>query len=66
VDTIRTAKSRRFADLLHRTTANDALVAFLRLVAPIRPTALVSTSKSTNGRQILDTHDLTPLFDVVV
>lgn len=66
VDTIRAAKSRRYADLLDRTTANDALIAFLRLVAPTHRTALVSTAKSVNGRQILETHGLTPLFDVVV
>ncbi|WP_147263080.1 HAD family phosphatase [Geodermatophilus sp. TF02-6] len=66
VDTIRAAKSRLYADQLHRTTANAALVAFLRLVAPTHRTALVSTAKSGNGRQILDAHGLTPLFDVVV
>jgi beta-phosphoglucomutase len=66
VDTIRAAKSRLYAEQLHRTAANDALIAFLRLVAPTHPTALVSTAKSGNGRQILDTHGLTPLFDVVV
>ncbi|MGY1748057.1 HAD family hydrolase [Modestobacter sp. SYSU DS0511] len=66
VDTIRAAKSRRYADLLDRTSANTALVAFLRLVAPTHRTALVSTAKSGNGRQILDAHGLTPLFDVVV
>jgi beta-phosphoglucomutase len=66
VDTIRAAKSRLYADQLYRTAANDALIAFLRLIAPTHPTALVSTAKSGNGRQILDTHGLTPLFDVVV
>lgn len=66
VDTIRSAKSRLYAEQLHRTTVNDALIAFLRLMAPTLPTALVSTAKSANGRQILDTHGLTPLFDVVV
>ncbi|WP_170860983.1 HAD family hydrolase [Trujillonella endophytica] len=66
VDAIRAAKSRRYADLLDRTRANDALVGFLRLVAPTHRTALVSTAKSLNGRQILETHGLTPLFDVVV
>jgi beta-phosphoglucomutase-like phosphatase (HAD superfamily) len=66
VDTIRAAKSRLYAGELHRTTANDALVAFLRLVAPTHRTALVSTAKSGNGRQILEAHGLTPLFDVVV
>ena len=66
VDMIRAAKSRLYADLLQRTTANDALIAFLRLLAPTHRTALVSTAKSGNGRQILDAHELTPLFDVVV
>ncbi|WP_083628799.1 HAD family hydrolase [Geodermatophilus nigrescens] len=66
VDTIRAAKSRLYAEVLHETSANDALIAFLRLVAPTHRTALVSTAKSGNGRQILDTHGLTPLFDVVV
>jgi beta-phosphoglucomutase-like phosphatase (HAD superfamily) len=66
VDAIRAAKSRRYADLLGRTIANDALIAFLRLVAPTHRTALVSTAKSANGKQILETHGLTPLFDVVV
>lgn len=66
VDRIRAAKSRLYADELHRTAANDALIAFLRLVAPTHRTALVSTAKSGNGRQILDTHGLTSLFDVVV
>lgn len=66
VDTIRTAKSRLYADQLHRTLRNEALIAFLRLMAPTLPTALVSTAKSRNGRQILEVHDLTPLFDVVV
>jgi beta-phosphoglucomutase-like phosphatase (HAD superfamily) len=66
VDTIRAAKSRLYTDQLHRTSANQALVGFLRLVAPTHPTALVSTAKSANGRQILDAHELTPLFDVVV
>lgn len=66
VDTIRAAKRRLYADQLHLTAPNEALVAFLRLVAPSHPTALVSTAKSGNGRQILDTHGLTHLFDVVV
>jgi HAD superfamily hydrolase (TIGR01509 family) len=66
VDTIRRAKSRLYAELLHQTAANDALIAFLRLVAPTHRTALVSTAKSGNGKQILETHGLTPLFDVVV
>ncbi len=66
VDRIRAAKSRLYADELHRTAANDALIAFLRLVAPTHRTALVSTAKSGNGRQILDNHGLTPLFDVVI
>ncbi|MCW2675519.1 MAG: hypothetical protein JWR70_559 [Modestobacter sp.] len=66
VDRIRATKSRLYADQLHRTTANDALIAFLRLVAPTHRTALVSTAKSGNGRAILDAHGLTPLFDVVV
>jgi len=66
VDTIRAAKSRLYAGLLDRTVANDALIAFLRLVAPTHRTALVSTAKSGNGRQILETHGLTQLFDVQV
>jgi beta-phosphoglucomutase len=66
VDAIRAAKSRLYAEQLHRTAANEALVAFLRLVAPTHRTALVSTAKSGNGRQILATHGLTELFDVVV
>ena len=66
VDTIRSAKSRLYADQLHRTTVNEALIAFLRMMAPTHRTALVSTAKSGNGRQILDVHGLTPLFDVVV
>jgi beta-phosphoglucomutase len=66
VDTIRAAKSRLYADQLHRTTVNEALIAFLRLMAPTHRTALVSTAKSGNGRQILDVHGLTPLFDIVV
>ncbi|MGY1746348.1 HAD family hydrolase [Blastococcus sp. SYSU D00695] len=66
VEAIRAAKSRFYADLLDRTTANDALIAFLRLVAPTHRTALVSTAKSVNGRQILETHGLVELFDVVV
>lgn len=66
VDTIRTAKARLYADQLHRTAANDALIAFLRLVAPTHRTALVSTAKSGNGRQILATHGLSELFDAVV
>ncbi len=66
VDTIRSAKSRLYADQLHRTTLNEALIAFLRMMAPTHATALVSTAKSGNGRQLLDVHGLTPLFDVVV
>nr|WP_246215333.1 HAD family phosphatase [Modestobacter muralis] len=66
VDGIRAAKSRLYAAELHRTTVNEALVAFLRLMAPTHRTALVSTAKSGNGRQILEVHGLTPLFDVVV
>ncbi|RZU33039.1 HAD family hydrolase [Blastococcus saxobsidens] len=66
VDVIRAAKSRLYAEQLHRTTANEALIAFLRLVAPSHRTALVSTAKSGNGRQILAAHGLTELFDVVV
>ncbi|MCF6509409.1 HAD family phosphatase [Blastococcus sp. MG754426] len=66
VDTIRTAKSRLYAEQLHRTSANAALISFLRLVAPTHRTALVSTAKSGNGRQILATHGLVELFDVVV
>ncbi len=66
VDAIRAAKSRLYADELHRTAANDALIAFLRLVAPTHRTALVSTAKSGNGDQILEAHGLTALFDVVV
>jgi beta-phosphoglucomutase-like phosphatase (HAD superfamily) len=66
VDTIRAAKSRLYADELNRTVGNDALIGFLRLVAPTHRTALVSTAKSGNGRQILATHGLTELFDVVI
>jgi HAD superfamily hydrolase (TIGR01509 family) len=66
VDDIRAAKSRLYADQLHRTTVNDALLAFLRQLAPLHRTALVSTAKSVNGRQLLDAHGLTPLFDVIV
>ncbi|MGY1662209.1 HAD family hydrolase [Geodermatophilus sp. SYSU D00705] len=66
VDAIRSAKSTLYADLLDRTTANAALVAFLRLVAPNHRTALVSTAKSGNGEQILAAHGLRELFDVVV
>ena len=66
VDTIRAAKSRLYAEQLHRTAGNEALIAFLRLVAPTHRTALVSTAKSGNGRQILAAHGLTSLFDVVV
>ena len=66
VDAIRAAKSRLYGDQLHRTVANEALVAFLRLVAPHHPTALVSTAKSGNGTQLLEAHDLDGLFDVVV
>ncbi len=66
VDTIRAAKSTLYADLLDRTTANAALVAFLRLAAPTHRTALVSTAKSANGEQILRAHGLRELFDVVV
>lgn len=66
VDTIRAAKSTLYADLLDRTSANAALVGFLRLVAPSHRTALVSTAKSANGEQILAAHGLRELFDVVV
>jgi HAD superfamily hydrolase (TIGR01509 family) len=66
VDTIRAAKSRLYAEQLHRTNLNEALIAFLRMMAPTHRTALVSTAKSVNGRQLLDVHGLTPLFDVVV
>jgi HAD superfamily hydrolase (TIGR01509 family) len=66
VDAIRAAKSRLYADELHRTAANEALVAFLRLLAPAHPTALVSTAKSGNGTQLLEAHGLDDLFDVVV
>ncbi len=66
VEAIRSAKGRLYADQLHRTAANDALIAFLRLVAPSHRTALVSTAKSGNGREILEAHGLTALFDVVV
>lgn len=66
VDTIRATKSRLYGDLLDRTTANAALVAFLRLVAPTHRTALVSTAKRDNGELILREHELRDLFDVVV
>jgi beta-phosphoglucomutase len=66
VDAIRSAKSRLYGEEVHRTTANDGLVAFLRLVAPHHRTALVSTAKSPNGRQLLEAHGLTDLFDVIV
>ena len=66
VDAIRATKSRLYAGQLHRTVVNEALVAFLRLVAPVHPTALVSTAKSLNGQQLLDAHGLDGLFDVVV
>lgn len=66
VDDIRAAKSRLYAGQLHRTSVNEPLLAFLRQLAPLHRTALVSTAKSTNGRQLLDAHGLTPLFDVIV
>ncbi|RBY96433.1 HAD family phosphatase [Blastococcus sp. TF02-8] len=66
VDDIRAAKSRIYAGQLHRTIPNEALIAFLRLVAPSHRTALVSTAKSANGEQILQAHGIRELFDVVV
>ena len=66
VETIRAAKSRLYGEQLHRTVVNEALVAFLRLVAPHLPTALVSTAKTRNGQQLLDAYGLDDLFDVVV
>jgi HAD superfamily hydrolase (TIGR01509 family) len=66
VDRIRSAKSRLYAEQVHRTSGNAALIDFLRMVAPTHRTALVSTAKSDNGRHILETHGLTPLFDVVI
>jgi len=66
VDAIRSAKSRIYAEHLHRTTPNTALIDFLRLVAPTHRTALVSTAKSGNGEQILRAHGIRELFDVVV
>ena len=66
VDVIRSAKSRLYGGLLDRTTLNDGLVAFLRLLAPHHRTALVSTAKSRNGAQLLEAHGLADLFDVVV
>ena len=66
VETIRAAKSRLYGEQLHRTAVNEALVAFLRLVAPHHRTALVSTAKSRNGQQLLEAHGLDGLFDVVV
>ena len=66
VDAIRSAKSRLYGEQMHRTVGNDALIAFLRLLAPVLPTALVSTAQSRNGRELLDAPDLTSLFDVIV
>jgi HAD superfamily hydrolase (TIGR01509 family) len=66
VDAIRATKSELYAEQLHRTTPNVALVDFLRMMAPTHRTALVSTAKSGNGRQLLEVHGLSGLFDVVV
>ena len=63
---LRALKSVLYERYLDLTAPNAVLIEFLRLVAPCHKTALVSTAKSANGRQILEVHGLQSLFDVVV
>ncbi|HYN98432.1 MAG TPA: HAD family phosphatase [Actinomycetota bacterium] len=66
VDHMRWRKSVLYEKYLDRTVANTALIEFLRMVRPDHKTAIVSTAKSVNGRQILELHGLEPLFDVLI
>ena len=66
VDHMRSRKSVLYEKYLDRTVANVALIEFLRMVRPAHKTAIVSTAKSVNGRQILELHGLEPLFDVLI
>lgn len=63
---LRVRKSVLYEKYLDQTIPNKPLIEFVRLVAPTHKTALVSTAKSVNARQILAVHRLDGLFDVVV
>jgi len=66
VDAVRRAKADRYGGYLGTTQVNRSLVGVLRQLAPTTPTALVTTAKSGNARQLLEAHDLAGLFDVTV
>ncbi|GAA2035910.1 HAD-IA family hydrolase [Pseudokineococcus marinus] len=66
VDALRREKADRYGRYLGLTRVNASLVGLLRQLAPTTPTALVTTAKSGNARQILVEHDLAALFDVTV
>jgi beta-phosphoglucomutase-like phosphatase (HAD superfamily) len=66
VDAIRAAKAAAYGAHLPGARVNAPLVGWLRTVAPTHATALVTTAKTLNGRQVLAAHDLEGLFDVAV
>ncbi len=66
VEAVRARKSLLYEKYLDQTLPNAPLIEFLRLVAPMHKTALVSTAKSVNGHRILAAHGLESMFDVVV
>lgn len=61
-EALRVRKSVVYQRYLDQTVPNTVLIEFLRLVAPFHKTALVSTAKSANGRQILAAHCLEDLL----
>lgn len=63
---LRARKSALYKKYVDQTVPNTPLIEFVRLVARTHKTALVSTAKSVNARQILEFHGLEDLFDVLV
>jgi beta-phosphoglucomutase-like phosphatase (HAD superfamily) len=63
---LRVRKSVLYEKYLGQTVPNTPLIEFVKLVAPTHRTALVSTAKSVNARQIISVHGLENLFDVLV
>ena len=64
--TIAERKSFLYVDMIGDILINTSLIMLLNISRPQIKTALVTTASSVNARAIMDCHDLTDLFDVVI
>jgi beta-phosphoglucomutase len=63
---IRQSKKRHYANHVHLTQPNDALISFLAQFSPQLTCALVTTAKNDNIALVLKQHNLAQFFSVIV